>query len=69
MYKLFVEIEHLPLLSTINLPLVELIQILTVFYQLPIILVLFTHLLIDTCKFALVGLNYTMNYFVYKKFS
>ena len=34
---------------------------LTVFYHLPISLVLFTHSLIDAFEFALVGLNYTMN--------
>ena len=61
MYKLFVKIKHLPLLSTVNLPLVEFIHILTVFYHLPIGLVLFTHSLIDALEFALVGLNYTMN--------
>ena len=41
--------------------LLEFIHILTAFYHLPINLVLFTHLLIDACKFSLVGLNYTMN--------
>ena len=64
MYRLFVKIKHLPLLSTVNLPLVEFIHILTVFYHLPIGLVLFTHSLIDALEFALVGLNYTMNQFV-----
>ena len=49
------KIKHLPLLSTINLPLVEFIHILIVFYHLPISLVLFTHSLIDACEFALVG--------------
>ena len=53
------KIIHLPLLPTVNLPLVEFIHILTVFYHLPISLVLFTHSLIDACKYALVGLNYT----------
>ena len=47
MYRLFVRIKHLTLLSTVNLPLVEFIQILTAFYRLPIGLVLFTHSFID----------------------
>ena len=55
--------RHLPLSSTVNLPLVEFIHILTAFYHLPISLVLFTHALIDACEFVQVGLNYTMNYF------
>ena len=58
--RLFVKIKHLPLLSTVNLPLVTFIHILTAFYHLPVSLVLFTHSLIDACKFAQVGLNYTM---------
>ena len=37
------------------------IHILTAFYHLPINLLLFTHLLIDACEFAQVGLNFTMN--------
>ena len=48
-------------LSTVNLPLVEFIHILTAFYHLPVSLVLFTHSLIDACKFAQVCLNYTVN--------
>ena len=36
-------------------------HILTVIYHLPTSLVLFTHSLIDTCEFAQVRLNYTMN--------
>ena len=40
-----------------NLPLVEFMYILTVFYHLSIGLVLFTNSLIDACEFALVGLN------------
>ena len=61
MYRLVVMIKHLPPLSTINLPLVEFIHILTAFYHLPISLVLFKHLLIDAYKFAQVGLNCTVN--------
>ena len=61
MYRLVVKIKDLPLLSTINLPLVEFIHILTAFYHLPISLVLFTHSLIDAYKFAQVELNCTMN--------
>ena len=45
----------------LNLPLVVFIHILTVFYHLPISLVMFTHSLIDAFEFALVGLNCTMN--------
>ena len=53
--------DDLPLLPTINLPLVEFIRILKAFYDLPIVLVLFTQLLIDTFKYAHTGLNYTLN--------
>ena len=51
----------LPLLFSVNLPLVEFIHILTVFHHLSISLVLFTDSLIDASEFALVGLNCTMN--------
>ena len=54
-------IKHLPLLSTINLPLVEFIHILTAFYYLPISLVLFKHSLIDNSECAPVGLSYPLN--------
>ena len=47
MYRLFGKIKHLPLLSTVNIPLMEFIHILTAFYHLPISLVLFTHSFID----------------------
>ena len=53
------KIKYLPLLSTVNLPLVKFIHILTAFYHLPISFVLFTHSLVDACEFAQVGLNYT----------
>ena len=43
--------------------LVEFMHILAATYHLSISLVLFTYLLIDTCEFAQVGLNYTMNQF------
>ena len=43
MCKLFVKIKHLPILSTVNLPLVEFIPSLTAVFHLPINLVLFTH--------------------------
>ena len=43
MYKFFANIKTLLLLSTVNLPLVEFIHILTPFYHLPSSLVLFTH--------------------------
>ena len=45
----------------LNLPLVEVIHILTDFYHLPISLVLFTHSRTDVCEFALVEPNHTMN--------
>ena len=61
MYRLAVNIKHLPPLSTVNLPLVEFIHILTAFYHLPIRLVLFTHSLLDAYEFPQVGLNCTMN--------
>ena len=61
MYLLFLKIKYFPILSTINLPLVEFIHILTDFYHLPVSLVLFTHSLIDACEFAQVVLNHAMN--------
>ena len=61
MYRLFLKIKYLPTLSTVNLPLVEFIHILTDFYHLPISLVLFTHSLTDACEFALVELNHAIN--------
>ena len=60
-YRLFVKIKHLPLLSTGKLPLVEFIHMLTDFYYLPISFALFTHSLTDACKFAQVVVNYTVN--------
>ena len=51
-YRLFVKVKHLPLLSTINLPLVEFIHILTFFYHLPINLVPFTHWPIDASEYV-----------------
>ena len=57
------EDKHLPLLSTVNLPLLELIHILAAFYHLPISFVLFTNSLIDASKYAQVELNYALNYF------
>ena len=61
MYRLFVKIKYLPLLSTINITLVEFINILTAFYHLPISFVLFTHTLVDPSEDAQVGLNCTLN--------
>ena len=61
MYRLFLKIKYLPILSTVNLPLVEFIHILTDFYHLSISLVLFTHSLTDACEFALVELNHAIN--------
>ena len=52
------------LLAKVSAPkvtLVDFIHILTDFYHLPVSLVLFTHSLIDACKFAQVGLNHAMN--------
>ena len=56
-YKLFVKIKHLRLFSTITLPLVEFIHVLTTFFHPIISLVLFTHSLVDASKYAQVGLN------------
>ena len=64
MYRLFMKIKHLPLLSTINLLLMEFIHILTAFYNLPSSLALFTCSLRDTFKYAQVELNYTLHLFV-----
>ena len=56
-YRLFVKKKRLPLLSTINLLLVEFIHILTTFSNLTISLVLFTHWLIDASEYAMAGLH------------
>ena len=61
MYRLFVKIKHLPLLFTVDLPLVEFIHILTVFYHLPISLAVFTNSLTDASEYAQAGRNYTLN--------
>ena len=45
--QIFEKMKHLPPLSTINLPSVGFIDILTAFYHLLVSLVLFTHSLID----------------------
>ena len=60
-YKLIANIEHLPPLSTINLPLVEFLHISTVSYHLPTSLVPFRHSLLDAYELVQVGLNCTMN--------
>ena len=60
-YKLFVMIKHLLLLSTVNLPLVKFIHILKAFCHVPISLVLFTRSLIDASEYGQVGLNYILN--------
>ena len=59
MYRLFVKIIHLTLLSTVNLLLVEFICILTAFHHLLISLILFTHSFMDLYEFAQIGLKYT----------
>ena len=61
MYRLFIKIKHLPLLSTVNLPLVKFLHILTAFCHLPISLVLFTHSLIGAYEIAQDQLSFTMN--------
>ena len=61
MLRLFLKINHLPFLFTVNLPLGEFIRILTDIYHLPLSLALFTHSFIDTSKYAKVGLNNTLN--------
>ena len=58
MYRLFVKIQHLPFLSTVNLHLVEFIHILTAFYHLPLNLVLFTQSLIGASKYAQVNISH-----------
>ena len=61
-YKLFVMIKHLSLLSTVTLSLVEFIHILTAFYHVPISLGLLTHSLIDRrLRICSSLLNYTIN--------
>ena len=50
MHRLIVTIKHLPLLSNVNVSLVEFIYMLTAFYQLPISLVLPTHSIKDAFK-------------------
>ena len=54
------KIKHLPILSNMNLPLVKFIHILTNFYNLHVILVMFTHSLTDVSKYAQFGLNYKL---------
>ena len=54
-------IKHLPHLSTVNLPLVEFIHILTAFYHPPTSLVLITNSLMGASEYAQVGLNCTLN--------
>ena len=58
------QIRHLPLLSSINLPLVELIHILTVFCHQPISFLLFAHSLVGSPEYVQVDLNYILNQFV-----
>ena len=57
MYRLSMTIKHLPLLSTVNLSVLGFMHILTASYHLTKSLVLRTHSLIDTSKYAQVGLN------------
>ena len=57
MFRLFVTLKHLLLLSNINLSFEELINILTAFYNLPVSLILFTHLLLDASKYTQFALN------------
>ena len=49
--------KYLPILSTVNVPLVKFIHLLTTFYHLLVTLVMVKHLLIDVSKYAQVGLN------------
>ena len=51
------KIQHLPPPPTINVPLVEFINILAAFYHLPTSLVLLTHSLIDAYEYAQADLN------------
>ena len=57
--QIICEGETLQLLSTVNLPLIGFIDILTAFYHLP--MRLFTNLLEDASKYSQVGINYTLN--------
>ena len=61
MYRYLAKINHLPLPSTVNLPLVEFIHILTAFYHLPISLVMSRHSLIAASEYAQIELSYTPN--------
>ena len=56
--RLFLNIKHLPLLSTVNLFLDEFMHILIALYHVPINLALFPHSLIDASEYAQVGINY-----------
>ena len=56
------KIKYLPLLSIVNLPLAELIHILTAFYFLAISLALFTRSLTNASEYAQVGANCTLNH-------
>ena len=59
--RIFAKMNHLPLPSTVNLPLVEFIHILTAFYYLPISFVMSRHPLIVASEYAQVGQSYTPN--------
>ena len=61
MCKLFVKINNIPLLPTVNKPLVEFIHISRDIYHLPMSLVLSTHSLIDTSGYAQVNAYCTLN--------
>ena len=61
MCKLFVKINNIPLLPTVNKPLVEFIHILRNIDHLPMSLVLSTHSLIGTSGYAQVNANCTLN--------
>ena len=59
--KLFVKIKNMPLLPTVNKPLVEFIHILGDIYHLPMSVVVSTHSLKDTSGYAQVNANCTLN--------
>ena len=57
----FLMCRLLPLLSTINIPLVDFVYILKAFYHLPLRLVLFTPTIINNSEYTQAGLEYTLN--------
>ena len=61
MHRFIVKTNHLPLPSTVNLPLVKFVHILADFYHLPIRFVMSRHSLIEASEYTQVGISYTPN--------